>query len=103
MVQNCMRIYFKGLTVENDRMLYFLSSLFFRVDIKMPGTYSFCFDNTFSRMSRKVVFFEILDDDDDDGEEWKPNKEEIADLMDMTVEDFKVSFYRKYLQQMHTW
>merc|ERR1711879_779611 len=36
------------------------------VDEPLEGAYQFCFDNGFSRMTDKVVFFEIFSDDDFD-------------------------------------
>jgi len=36
------------------------------VDAPIEGAYQFCFDNGFSRMTDKVVFFEIFSDDDFD-------------------------------------
>ncbi|XP_014680987.1 PREDICTED: transmembrane emp24 domain-containing protein 5-like [Priapulus caudatus] len=48
-----------------------------RVTASEDGDYKFCFDNTFSRFSIKLVYFELsvenadgVDDDDDDDEEW---------------------------------
>ncbi|XP_033007430.1 transmembrane emp24 domain-containing protein 5 [Lacerta agilis] len=51
------------------------------------GDYMFCFDNTFSTLSDKVIFFElILDNMGDEEEDWK--KYIIGtDLLDMKLED----------------
>ena len=65
----------------------------------MEGDYRFCFDNSFSRMSPKVVFFELIaerddddeDDDDDDGDDWTVDMEEVKDMVDLTLEDLKVN------------
>ena len=56
------------------------------VEEPIEGSYQFCFDNGFSRMTDKVVFFEIFSDDFDydypdyDPENpdasWKPKKDE---------------------------
>ncbi|XP_053549933.1 transmembrane emp24 domain-containing protein 5 [Bombina bombina] len=54
------------------------------------GDYQFCFDNTFSRVSEKVIFFElILDHVGDDGNEKEDWKNYIVgtDLLDMKLED----------------
>ncbi|XP_077309029.1 transmembrane emp24 domain-containing protein 5 [Lithobates pipiens] len=56
----------------------------------IDGDYQFCFDNTFSRLSEKVIFFElILDHMNEEGnnqEDWK-NYVVGADLLDMKLED----------------
>ncbi|XP_040215947.1 transmembrane emp24 domain-containing protein 5 [Rana temporaria] len=56
----------------------------------VEGDYQFCFDNTFSRLSEKVIFFElILDHMNEEGnnqEDWK-NYVVGADLLDMKLED----------------
>merc|ERR1712018_724655 len=45
------------------------------VETPVDGPYQFCFDNGFSRMTDKVIFFEIFTDDDFDydsyDDEWK--------------------------------
>lgn len=54
-----------------------------------------CMDNTFSHFATKLVFFELVSDDDDDSEDntkWDGAQEEIAQLMDMTIEDLKVIY-----------
>lgn len=56
------------------------------------GDYMFCFDNTFSTVSDKLVFFElILDnmDTDEDPENWKEYVHGI-DTLDMKLEDIMV-------------
>ncbi|OCT82851.1 transmembrane emp24 domain-containing protein 5 [Xenopus laevis] len=56
----------------------------------VDGDYQFCFDNTFSRMSEKVIFFElILDQLNDEGNEQEDWKNYImgTDLLDMKLED----------------
>ncbi|BFZ16020.1 hypothetical protein BsWGS_19059 [Bradybaena similaris] len=58
------------------------------------GDYRICFDNTFSRISSKVVFFEVFVDDgkddkdnkDDDGINFE--EEGIMGQLDITVEEF---------------
>ncbi|XP_049573415.1 transmembrane emp24 domain-containing protein 5 isoform X1 [Syngnathus scovelli] len=53
------------------------------------GDYMFCFDNTFSSVSEKLVFFElILDnmDGDDEPEDWKEYVHG-TDVLDMKLED----------------
>jgi len=63
-----------ALTTSTSKFLFFC----FRVDPTEEGDYEICFDNTFSRITRKTVFFEIIldsssdsDDLDDDEGEWK--------------------------------
>lgn len=53
------------------------------------GDYMFCFDNTFSAVSEKLIFFELIMDNmhaDEDPDEWK---EYIhgTDMVDMKLED----------------
>uniref|UniRef100_A0A8C5QF36 Transmembrane p24 trafficking protein 5 n=1 Tax=Leptobrachium leishanense TaxID=445787 RepID=A0A8C5QF36_9ANUR len=56
----------------------------------VDGDYQFCFDNTFSRIYEKVIFFElILDhitDEGTDQEDWK-NYIIGTDMLDMKLED----------------
>ncbi|XP_075689314.1 transmembrane emp24 domain-containing protein 5 [Rhinoderma darwinii] len=56
----------------------------------VDGDYEFCFDNTFSHISEKVIFFElILDHMNEEGveqEDWK-NYVIGTDLLDMKLED----------------
>lgn len=52
----------------------------------------FCFDNTFSTVSEKIIFFELILDNMDDGEDPENWKEYVqgADLLDMKLEDIMV-------------
>lgn len=53
------------------------------------GDYMFCFDNTFSAVSEKIIFFElILDnmDTDEDPDDWKEYVHG-TDMLDMKLED----------------
>ncbi|XP_072275977.1 transmembrane emp24 domain-containing protein 5 [Pyxicephalus adspersus] len=56
----------------------------------IDGDYEFCFDNTFSRLSEKVIFFELILDHmnelQNDQEDWK-NYVVGADSLDMKLED----------------
>ncbi|XP_063795942.1 transmembrane emp24 domain-containing protein 5 [Pseudophryne corroboree] len=56
----------------------------------IDGDYQFCFDNTFSHISEKVIFFELildhLSDEESDQEDWK-NFVIGTDLLDMKLED----------------
>lgn len=57
------------------------------------GDYMFCFDNTFSAVSEKIIFFElILDnmDTDEDPDDWKEYVHG-TDMLDMKLEDIMVS------------
>ncbi|XP_045176412.2 transmembrane emp24 domain-containing protein 5-like [Mercenaria mercenaria] len=69
---------------------------FHRVEIPQAGDMKVCLDNTFSHFANKIVFFELISDDevnlgDEDEKEpdWDSAKEEIRELMDMTIEDLK--------------
>ncbi|XP_040025443.1 transmembrane emp24 domain-containing protein 5 [Gasterosteus aculeatus] len=53
------------------------------------GDYMFCFDNTFSAVSEKLVFFELILDNmerDDEVEDWKEYVQG-TDVLDMKLED----------------
>ncbi len=52
----------------------------------------FCFDNTFSAVSEKVIFFELILDNMGEGEEsedWK-SYAQGTDFLDMKLEDIMV-------------
>ena len=57
------------------------------------GDYRFCLDNTFSRFSKKLVFFELITDTADLN--WANYEDLDVDdtesLFEMKVEDFKVN------------
>lgn len=57
----------------------------------------FCFDNTFSTVSEKIIFFElILDnmgDDNNDAEDWKQYVHG-TDMVDMKLEDIMVRIFQ---------
>lgn len=64
------------LVIQYLQISYNDSSFFIsRVDPTVQGDYTICFDNSFSRLTSKTVFFEIIVDsageDEDDDEEWK--------------------------------
>lgn len=56
------------------------------------GDYMFCFDNSFSTVSEKIIFFELILDNMDNGEDPESWKEYVqgADLLDMKLEDIMV-------------
>lgn len=65
----------------------------YRLKASETGDYSFCFDNSFSQISTKVVYFELFiasaaDDDDDDAA--FANLPDDTDY-DIKLEDFKVT------------
>ncbi|XP_073333211.1 transmembrane emp24 domain-containing protein 5 [Pagrus major] len=53
------------------------------------GDYMFCFDNTFSAVSEKLIFFELILDNMDTDEEPEDWKEYVhgTDMLDMKLED----------------
>lgn len=53
------------------------------------GDYMFCFDNTFSTISEKVIFFELILDNMGEEETWKKFISG-TDLLDMKLEDILV-------------
>lgn len=53
------------------------------------GDYMFCFDNTFSAVSEKIIFFELILDNmdaDEDPDDWKEYVHG-TDMLDMKLED----------------
>ncbi|XP_058495380.1 transmembrane emp24 domain-containing protein 5 [Solea solea] len=53
------------------------------------GDYMFCFDNTFSSLSEKIIFFELILDNvevDEDHDDWKEYVHG-TDMVDMKLED----------------
>ena len=59
------------------------------------GDYMFCFDNTFSSVSEKVIFFELILDNmetDEGPEDWKEYVHG-TDMLDMKLEDIMVGVY----------
>lgn len=56
------------------------------------GDYMFCFDNTFSSVSEKLIFFELILDNmetEKDPDDWKEYVHGI-DTLDMKLEDIMV-------------
>lgn len=77
-----------------------------KVDIKISGTYKICFDNTFSRFFRKVVYFDIItenEEDEIDNSNWVTSKDDAAELMEIRLEDFKsiVERVKENLERSH--
>ncbi|CAI9734279.1 emp24 domain-containing 1-like [Octopus vulgaris] len=76
-----------------------------KVDVQMTGTYKICFDNTFSRFFRKVVYFDIIteNEEDDENGNWTFSKEDAAELMDIKLDDFKsiVGRVKENLERSH--
>lgn len=64
---------------------------YFRVETE-EGDYMFCFDNTFSTVSEKIIFFELILDNMDNGEDPEDWKDYVqgSDLLDMKLEDIMV-------------
>ncbi|KAM9115473.1 transmembrane emp24 domain-containing protein 1 [Pangshura tecta] len=57
------------------------------------GDYKLCFDNSFSTISEKLVFFELIFDspqEDEDGDNWA-EVVEPEEMLDMKIEDIKES------------
>lgn len=60
------------------------------------GDYKLCFDNSFSTISEKLVFFELLFDspqDEEDAESWA-EAVEPEDMLDVKIEDIKVGGHK---------
>lgn len=60
------------------------------------GDYEICFDNSFSRFSEKMVFFEIIIEgqggDVGGDDEWAGLEEPEGSLLEYKLEDIRVSF-----------
>lgn len=58
----------------------------------VDGDYMFCFDNTFSAVSEKLIFFELILDNMDTNEDPDDWKEYVhgTDMLDMKLEDIMV-------------
>lgn len=81
--------------IKNNRNLllfFFLYSCFFSSVETEDGDYMFCFDNTFSAVSEKVIFFELILDNMEVNEEPDEWKEYVhgTDSLDMKLEDIMV-------------
>jgi hypothetical protein len=62
------------------------------LNITQTAVYKFCFDNTFSRMSEKIVFFELSSDADDEDEDiFQDVVPEETAILDMRIESLRVS------------
>lgn len=64
----------------------------YRVEPTEAGDYKLCFDNSFSTISEKLVFFELIFDslqDDEEVEGWA-DAVEPEEMLDVKMEDFKV-------------
>ncbi|KAM4548943.1 transmembrane emp24 domain-containing protein 5 isoform 1-T1 [Odontesthes bonariensis] len=59
------------------------------IETEEDGDYMFCFDNTFSAVSEKIIFFELILDNmetDEDPDDWKEYVHG-TDILDMKLED----------------
>jgi len=78
------------------------------VDEPIEGAYQFCFDNGFSRMTDKVVFFEIFSDDDFgdydyDDPDWKAKlKDDDSGLLEERVSEIQLALSRMKLNMAKT-
>lgn len=77
------------------------------VENPTEGAYQFCFDNGFSRMTDKVVFFEIFTDDnfdyDDYDDDWKDKiKPDDSGLLEDRVTEIQTALSRMKLNMAKT-
>ena len=70
----------------------------FRIAIRQPGDYELCFDNSFSHMTAKMVFFEVYSEFDDESfpsalkqAQQMAIEETAEEIMDTAVDEIKVS------------
>ena len=56
----------------------------------MDGDFEFCLDNSFSRFSDKIVFFELMTDEDNDEVQLDMDYD-METHYEMKIEDFRVS------------
>lgn len=63
----------------------------------------FCFDNTFSAVSEKIIFFELILDNMEDNEEPDEWKEYVhgTDSLDMKLEDIMVRMQPPFLDAVY--
>lgn len=66
----------------------------YRVEPTQEGDYQICFDNSFSRFSEKMVFFEIIIEgqggDVGGDEDWAGLEEPDGNLLEYKLEDIRV-------------
>ena len=71
------------------------------------GDYKICFDNKFSYLSSKVVYFEILnvneDEDYDDLAGIFDDEEKEEEYYDVQVSDIEASFHFHHLSLQKSW
>ncbi|XP_064634670.1 transmembrane emp24 domain-containing protein 1-like [Lineus longissimus] len=61
-----------------------------KITAKESGDYQICFDNSFSRFTRKLVFFEVVTDEEDPTQDW--SKVAAAETeIDIKLEDFRMT------------
>ena len=75
------------------------------VDNPVAGDYQFCFDNTFSRMTEKVVFFEIYRDEDYDyyeDDDWKSNLKQDSDILEDRMSEIQLALSRMKMNMVKT-
>lgn len=75
-----------NILVSDDHKLDSLNS----VDVRESGEYEICLDNSFSRMSEKLVFVDIIIEDDVAREEEKKRMGVGADLAESMEVDMKL-------------
>lgn len=80
-----------SIITSDDRKMDSLHS----VDVKATGEYTVCLDNSFSHLTEKMVFIDIIIDDDS-GEEKPQPAESVPDLVkkmeiDMKLQNLTVS------------
>lgn len=66
----------------------------FRIEPTEEGDYRVCFDNSFSRMSEKIVYVEVIVDaaeQDDEDEDWA-GLAGPEDTLEYKLEDIRVHF-----------
>lgn len=79
--------------------IFDFTSCYSRVEPTHEGDYQICFDNSFSRFSEKMVFFEIIIEgqggDVGGDDEWTGLEEPDGSLLEYKLEDIRV---RRFLQ-----
>lgn len=68
------------------------------------GDYKLCFDNSFSTISEKLVFFELIFDssqEDEDLNSWA-EMAEPEEILDIKIEDIKVGRETKNMRNTET-
>ena len=74
------------------------------VDNPISGDYQFCFDNSFSRVTEKVVFFEIYREEDYDyyDEDWNADLPKDSEALQDRMDEIQLALSRMKMNMVKT-